>query len=96
MIAEVLLVGNSDEVTKYNMAVEEHGFEELFNLGRYDKPVSVEWTVCEMGFSLEDVRLAWVVNQPQQAINIKFDDGDVWSLVYKEEIWEEIKKLFEE
>ena len=95
MIAEVLLVKNHDEVMQYNQDVEDNSFEELFNLGKYDKPVEVEQTVYPFAFNMADIKLAWVIYNPSKAINIKLHDGEVWSLVYKDELWEEIKVIFE-
>ena len=94
MIGKARLLDNYDEIAEYNDVIKEHGKEEAFTLGLYDKPPKEIYVESELLFKLNDVQNAWIVEG--KLINMKMEDGGVWTIYYTQEIWDKLKKHFEE
>lgn len=96
MIAKVKLLANYDEISSYNAAVEEYGIDELKVLGKYTTPPIERFVKKDFLFHLKEVSFAWIVGDENELINLKTDDGEIWSLYYDSELWDKLKEHFRE
>jgi hypothetical protein len=94
MNAEARLLDNYEEIEAYNDIIEQHGKEEAFNLGLYTTPPKERYVKSEFLFRLKEVDNAWIVEG--DFINMKMDDGSIWTIYYTDELWNKLKKHFKE
>ena len=99
MIATARVLDNPEEMEKYFAIIEEHGQEEGFNLGLYDKPPKAIFAKSEFLFRISEVQTAWLFNESitgEKLINIKARKDGVWTLYYDEQLWNKLKEHFKE
>jgi hypothetical protein len=96
MIGKVKLLSNYKELQEYDSVIAEYGEEEAFNLGKYTTPPVEKFIDSELLFREKDIQLAWVVTDDNgdKVINIQMYEADLWSLYHTNELWEEIKGIF--
>jgi len=97
MIGTIKILDNVKEVNEYNAVIEEHGEEEAFNLGLYTKPPVKKFSKSDFLFNVKDIKTAWVfLENGEKFMSLHMRDDNVWSLYYDEELWNKLRKYYEE
>lgn len=85
MEATALFLNNYQEIEDWEAKTEKMGYSEG------DKPKE-SFSSNDFCFTLYEVRVAWKFNDNgKDRINIKLVDGEVWSLVYNDSLWNQLK-----
>ena len=92
MKVNVKLLDNYEEIADYNAIISEKGEEEAVMLGHV-RPQQ-KFVKSQLLFKIDEISMVWLVEGDM--INIKMDDGDLWTVYYNENLWNKLVEHFNE